>query len=115
MLPASVAAPLGDGVTVEEQLKGTADVGGIQIQVFPMKREVFEKLGSQGFGRLPEVLYCKMESSFMGLGAGGKMQQEVYDDEHGLDAWDPDKVQIEGIYLVTMFVTVRPASPSISQ
>ena len=83
-----VAAPLGDGVTVEEQLKGTTDVGGIQIQVFPMKREVFEKLGSQGFGRLPEVLYCKMESSFMGLGAGGKMQQDIYDDEHGLDAWD---------------------------
>lgn len=38
-----VAMPLGLGATVEEQLTGEAEWGGIQIEVFPMKREVFER------------------------------------------------------------------------
>ncbi len=37
-----VAAPLGEGVTVEAQLSGEEKFGGIQLQVFPMKKEVFE-------------------------------------------------------------------------
>jgi hypothetical protein len=38
-----VAVPLGSGFSVEEQLTGKAEFGGIQIEVFPMKRESFEK------------------------------------------------------------------------
>ena len=34
----------GKGYTVEEQLTGTADVGGIQIQAFPMKVKTYRKL-----------------------------------------------------------------------
>ena len=26
----------------------------------------------------------------MGLGAGGKMKQKIYEDKHGIEAWDPD-------------------------
>ena len=33
-----VAMPLGQGYSAEEQLTGEAEFGGIQIQVFPMKR-----------------------------------------------------------------------------
>ena len=29
-----------------------------------------------------------MELSEMGLAPGGRMQQEIYDDPYGLDAWD---------------------------
>ena len=33
--------PLGSDTTVEEQLKGHADVGGIQIQIYPLKAEIY--------------------------------------------------------------------------
>lgn len=38
-----VAAPLGMGFTVEEQLTQKAEFGGMQIEVYPMKREEFDK------------------------------------------------------------------------
>jgi len=38
-----IAAPLGSGVTVEGQLTGEEKFGGIQIEVFPMKYEEFDK------------------------------------------------------------------------
>ena len=37
---------------------------------------------------------CKsmsMSMDDMGIGAGGSMRQEIYEDEHGIDAWDLDK------------------------
>jgi len=38
-----VAMPLGSGYSTEEQIIGEAEHGGIQIVVYPMRREVFEK------------------------------------------------------------------------
>lgn len=38
-----VAAPLGMGFTVEEQITQKAEFGGMQIEVYPMKREEFDK------------------------------------------------------------------------
>jgi hypothetical protein len=38
-----VAAPLGMGFSAEEQITGKADHGGLQIEVMPMKREVFDR------------------------------------------------------------------------
>jgi hypothetical protein len=38
-----VAMPLGSGYSAEEQITGEAEHGGIQIVIYPMKREVFEK------------------------------------------------------------------------
>ena len=32
-----------------------------------------------------------MSMDDMGIGAGGSMRQEIYEDEHGIDAWDLDK------------------------
>ena len=39
-----VAAPLGEGLTVEEQINANSDVGGIQLEFIPMKKEYFERL-----------------------------------------------------------------------
>ncbi len=83
-----VAMPLGDGHTAEEQLTGAAVHGGLQIAVYPMKREVFDSLPDEPF-------FCVREESphglmGMGLAPGGKMTQEIYEDEHGLEAWDLD-------------------------
>ncbi len=82
-----VAAPLGDGLTVEEQLTGHADNGGIQLLVCPMEREVYDRL-------FPTEPLLEMRSQVcmdvaeMGLGAGGLMHQDIYKDEYGIDVWD---------------------------
>ncbi len=104
-----VAMPLGEDYSVEEQLTGNADVGGIQLQVYPMRAEAyFEKeLKERLPRRLEDLLeelvgyrimesgirYCytlhKMDcSSAMGLGAGGTMRQEIYQDYRDPRDWD---------------------------
>jgi hypothetical protein len=89
-----VAAPLGDGVTAEEQVTGKAEVGGVQIQVFPMKREVylkrFEKspVGSFAHFMIDAPLCCMEDGLEMGLAPGGRMRQEIYEDPYDLSDWD---------------------------
>ena len=87
-----VAMPLGAGYTVEEQLTGAAEHGGLQIIAFPMKRERYEQMRREAeklhavhdYG--PNVTSAPLDA--MGLAPGGRMRQEIYDDPHGLDAWD---------------------------
>jgi hypothetical protein len=102
-----VAAPLGSGFSAEEQITGKAQHGGIQIEVYPMKREVFDRR----FPKRPNVLrgmslepasasYSTMDfmefecargielNSDMGLAAGGKMKQQVFEDPYDADDWD---------------------------
>ena len=86
-----VAMSLGEGYTVEEQLTGTAVHGGIQIVAYPMKAERYDALRS-GLGRMsrdiPVYSAGPVSDDAMGLAPGGRMKQEIYDDPHGLDAWD---------------------------
>lgn len=105
-----VAMPLDSGYTVEEQITGKAEHGGVQIIVYPMKEELWQKIlkerqaqgRSRGIGGGLEcmAMASPMAASSkalrksavakpdMGLGAGGLMKQEIYEDEYGLDAWD---------------------------
>ncbi len=113
-----VAMPLGLGYTAEEQITGKAEHGGLQIVVYPMKKELYleilrkkeeeekerlrqlAKLGAQRKSRrsaAPMEALCSMsleaeesEMCFgeMGLAAGGSMQQEIFSDSYGLDTWD---------------------------
>ena len=87
-----VAAPLGGGGTVEEQIAGTSDVGGIQIQAYPLKRSAYDKLNlkANDAGEVLEICYSMSiePNSFMGLSAGGQMRQEIYEDEHAAADWD---------------------------
>jgi len=89
-----VAMPLGAGYTAEEQLTGKAEYGGMQLEVFPMKRRVFER-------RFPKVKHIdRMEclasapvtycSADMGMAPGGKMTQEIYRDPFHLSDWEID-------------------------
>lgn len=58
-----VAMPLGDGFTVEEQVTGKAEFGGLQFIVVPMKRKEFDDRfgaparhrGNINYGREPEA------------------------------------------------------------
>ena len=83
-----VATALGSGHTTEEQLTGEGVYGGLQIAVYPIKREVYEAL------LFPEPLGTvrspRADWSPMGLAPGGRMSQEIYRDRFGLDAWNQD-------------------------
>jgi hypothetical protein len=107
-----VAMPLGAGYSAEEQITGKADTGGIQLQVFPLRAEAYfrtevaehlpksledlldelvdaEPLYS-GFRRysLAAPLSMVMEDASMGLGAGGTMRQEIFNDTYDFSDWD---------------------------
>lgn len=86
-----VAMPLGEGYTAEEQLTAHAEHGGIQLIVYPMRKEVYSRLfetrvRARTCAELDLcVSPCKME---MGLAPGGMIRQQIHDDPHGLEAWD---------------------------
>jgi len=85
-----VAMPLGEGYTAEEQITGEAEHGGLQIIVYPMKAEVYEKLATH---RVEEVCYdmappTAKDTLGMGLAPGGLMRQKIYSDEYGIEAWE---------------------------
>jgi len=109
-----VAMPLGWGLSVEQQVTGEEEHGGIQIEVYPMKAEEYERRFpksveektsggvmrgmSLGGGPEMELSACSFDAmksapaaagvaADMGLGAGGSMKQEIYEDTYGLDAW----------------------------
>ena len=85
-----VAMPLGDGSSVEEQLTGEAEWGGVQIAVYPMKAERYEALvkARRGFGDVHCVRFSLAREPAMGLSAGGRMKQEVYEDQYELTDYD---------------------------
>ena len=94
-----VAMPLGSGYSAEEQITGKGDHGGLQIIVYPMKREIFEKrfpkveplLASLKLSRdMPSPYFLKEDPVCfsMGLAPGGRMKQEIYKDPFDLDDWE---------------------------
>lgn len=88
-----VAMPLGAGYSAEEQLTGAAEHGGIQIAVFPMKREAFERRFPQReHDDRDRPVFYRLSSSAaklgMGLAPGGKMRQQIYEDPFALGDWD---------------------------
>lgn len=85
-----VAMPLGEGYTAEEQLTGEAEHGGLQVAVYPMKASVYEESFGWVESRVcaPTQKLHILQDSEMGLAPGGLMRQEIYEDEHGINAWD---------------------------
>jgi hypothetical protein len=91
-----VAMPLGAGYTAEEQLTGSAEFGGVQLLVYPMKREVWEKRQRRAehfvYSEDADARYSNLARSAgpsdMGLAPGGRMRQEIYDDPYDPDDWD---------------------------
>jgi hypothetical protein len=88
-----VAMPLGSGYSAEEQITSAAEHGGLQIQVYPMRPEIYRKtievrerasmrrqLSAPGIACAP--------TPDMGLAPGGQMRQEIYHDRYGFNVWD---------------------------
>ncbi len=84
-----VATPLGAGDTVEEQLTGAAEHGGLQILVHPLKAKVWEREHAPAKRREePLIVCCEALPMAMGLAPGGRMRQEIYRDRRDLADWD---------------------------
>ena len=139
-----VAAPLGKDLTVEGQLTGKEEVGGIQIQAFHLKKKYYEKLisrrikeakaakeaekaAARAVNRCEENImfssggpsYDSCEPSIdleMGLAAGGRIQQEIYNDRYGLECWDTNNAQRCFITLAnaTQWMKITGEEPPIS-
>jgi len=95
-----VAMPLGRGYSVEEQITGEAEFGGIQIIVYPMKSEDYEKYIEENSFSDSIVGCLELSEDFMGLAPGGLMRQEIYKDDFGFDVWDTEQTSRCFIHLV---------------
>lgn len=81
-----VAAPLGEGYTVEEQLSANPALGGVRIVAYPLRADLWEqrrKQREQG----PLRMFSAAPAA-MGLGAGGAVTQGVATPVEPHDAWD---------------------------
>jgi hypothetical protein len=100
-----VAMPLGEGYSVEEQLTGRSEWGGLQIAVTPLKvdawRDYRRRMESSASHALS--MNCPTSSSLMGLGAGGRMRQVIYPDPFDVGDWDTSATE-------RVFVSLVPAA-----
>lgn len=90
-----VAMPLGEGYTAEEQLTGRADTGGLQLLAYPMKAEKYEEIRRRAEERRRRVAGLALAMAAppddeweMGLGAGGRMRQDISRSPYSADVWD---------------------------
>lgn len=100
-----VAMPLGMGYTVEGQLTGKEEFGGIQLIVFDAKPGRFPEKPPAARHSPDEniVMHCciaEASGAEMGLAAGGRMRQKIYPDDYGLETWDPENYGRVYIHIV---------------
>lgn len=90
-----VAVPLGSGATVEGQVTGEETHGGVQLRAVGLTPEALAVWRAEQETRRGDCVdtddLCAMPAplgSSMGLGAGGRMRQEVYTDHRPLADYD---------------------------
>lgn len=76
-----VAAPLGSNVSVEKQITGEEKIGGLQIEVIPMKNDVFAKKYPKLKPRRRGLFKGGSDDGFENLGAS----MMSFDDDDGID------------------------------
>jgi hypothetical protein len=84
-----VAVPLGSGDTIEEQLTGTHELAGIQLQVFEPKPGKFPDTPPPGGDICLETAYEAFPTE-LGVAVGGRMHQKIYPDKRGVETWDQE-------------------------
>ncbi len=117
-----VAMPLGMGYTVEGQITGKEEFGGIQIIVYQPKLGKFSSRSQNNWDFSDDILESfnfesfnfdsmpmaaaasfkrnRMVSGEMGMAAGGKMKQQIYADPHGIDTWDENDYDRVYVHIV---------------
>lgn len=100
-----VAMPLGLGFTVEGQVTGIEEFGGIQLLTYEPKPGRFPDeppppdCAGPGF---PLSLSLPAENSVveMGLAVGGRVEQKIYPDQYGLETWNQKKLSRAFVHIV---------------
>jgi hypothetical protein len=100
-----VAMPLGLGFTVEGQVTGSEEFGGIQLLAYEPKPGRFPDEPPP-----PDPLAMGMPlsmpmpagspSAAMGLAIGGRMEQKIYLDPYGLETWDEQNLSRAIVHIV---------------
>lgn len=89
-----VAMPLGSGATVEGQVSGQETHGGVQLRAVGLTEQVLaawhaaQALRTASCEDLMDGGPLPAPPASMGLGAGGRMRQEVYVDDRALADYD---------------------------
>jgi hypothetical protein len=102
-----VAMPLGMGYTVEGQLTGREEHGGIQVlAVEPRPGRFPDRPPRPRVEDRIEACYCAAPAAppagaQMGIAAGGRMRQRIHPDPYGLDAWDPTRTGRVFVHIVS--------------
>jgi len=114
-----VAAVLGEGHSVEEQLTGSAARGGLQIVVIEPRAGLFPERppARRALYRDESVCYSLASPApEMGLGVGGRMHQEAYPDAYGWKTWDPRSATLVEVQICQAAawpaLTGEPAPPT---
>jgi hypothetical protein len=113
-----VAMPLGAGYSAEEQLTGEAEHGGLQIIVYPMKREAFERRFPKHKAHLyarrrgaPCAMLCDADrdasAGEMALAPGGRMRQQIFDDPYDFSDWDTTRASRCFVHIANSLVWRR--------
>lgn len=110
-----VVAETGENRTIGEQLNNTKD-HAITISVFKAKhpenlkqvQHLTTTFESSAYGNLdyscdedywvPMQCCCSLGAE-MGVGKGGKINQKIYDDPHGIEEWEESPAQTVKVYL----------------
>ena len=96
-----VAVPAGEGYSPEEQLWGQMKVGGIQIQVSPMKRIAFERHFSlQEMIRFSYVADPMFSVKGRAIGLGGRIRQKVHKNPYKSIDWETSRSSRCFVHLV---------------
>lgn len=96
-----VAMPLGSGLTVEAQVSGAEEFGGIQILVYEPKPGQFPDQPPPNRSPDARGLAASLPmGAEMGLGAGGKMSQKIYPDPYGVDTWDSTNLGLVMVHII---------------
>src|ERR1700730_11485918 len=83
-----VAMPLGQGYSAEEQISRTAEHGGLQLVVHPLKAAAYRELQRER-ARISRRSTGEIarRAADLGLAPGGRMRQEVYQDPSAPSDW----------------------------
>lgn len=93
-----VAAPLGSQKTMEGQITGREEIGGIQFVVYEPKPGIFPDEPAEN--SLSDAPYLEVMSGEMGLAAGGEITQKIYKDPYGIEVWEQNEYEDLAVYIL---------------
>jgi hypothetical protein len=86
-----IAMPLGMGYTIEGQVTGKEEFGGIQIVVYDPKPGRFPDEAPRRQREFSAMMCeCSLPAPSMGIAAGGRITQKIYPDAYGRKTWDAE-------------------------